>query len=145
LEEDASSQEVRTGLETGSAAADLDYLGGLGLAGRHDMVRHCSELEVVHPVDRQLETEDEVPEKMELEMHVLLGMVQESYDRLVSRGEEPGHREQGSCGHYLASSMEEGHASEGCHLGPEGLDRDELVVDLVEVRRLENHLDLGEA
>lgn len=129
-------------LEIGSAAADLV---GLGLAGRHDMVRHCSELEIVHPVDRQLETEDEVPEKMELEMHALLGMVQESYDRLVSRGEEPGRREQGSCGHYLASSMEEeDRASEGCHLGLEGLDRDELVVDLMGVRRLENHLDLGE-
>jgi hypothetical protein len=133
-------------LETGSAAADPE---DLDLAGKRDMARHCSEHENVHLVGRQLETEDEVPEHMELEMRVHLGMVQESYDQLVSRGVGLVRMEPESCGRYLASSNEElDHAFEGCHhwdRDHEDLGRDELAVGLMGERRLENHLDLDEA
>jgi hypothetical protein len=84
---------------------------------------------------------------MELEMRVHLDMVQESYGHLASKDEELVRMELENCGRYLASSEDRGHAFEGYRWGRghEDLDLDELVVELMEERRLENHLDLGEA
>jgi hypothetical protein len=147
LEEDASCQEVRKGPETASAAADLGDLVGRCLVDRHDMLEHYSWRENVGLVARQLETGDEELEQMELEMRGHPGMVRESYDHSVSKGEEPVRMELESCDHCLASSEDRDRAFEGyCwDLGREDLDLDALVVAPKEERRLENRLDLGEA